>query len=95
MASMGQAVRGNCPIQSPYSTSSQTPKLRPVAAPSRLSRPLRLSTCNAAASDGATAPKVDPFAEKEKYTDNDLVSKFMIAYFSKVMSDNLGGRHLL
>lgn len=37
------------------------------------------------------SPQVDPFENKEVYKDDDLLSKFMIRYFSKVMSDQLGG----
>jgi hypothetical protein len=39
-----------------------------------------------------TPPPADPFAEKEKYSDSDPISKFMIYYFSKVMSDQLDGQ---
>lgn len=37
------------------------------------------------------SPPVDPFENREIYKDDDLLSKFMIRYFSKVMSDQLGG----
>jgi len=37
------------------------------------------------------SPPVDPFENRESYKDDDLLSKFMIRYFSKVMSDQLGG----
>ncbi|KAI8102171.1 hypothetical protein M9435_005777 [Picochlorum sp. BPE23] len=33
----------------------------------------------------------DPFATKEVYDDSDILSKFMIGYFSKVTSKQLGG----
>ena len=48
----------------------------------------RLVSVEASASnDGAT---VDPFATKEVYNDSDLLSQFMIKYFSKVTSKQLG-----
>lgn len=47
--------------------------------------------CQAASSD-ATTPPVDPFATRNQYSDSDPISKFMLYYFSKVMSDQLGGR---
>lgn len=34
----------------------------------------------------------DPFATKEQYSDADPLSKFMIRYFSRVMSKQLGGK---
>ena len=41
------------------------------------------------------ARQARPFAEREVYADSDLLSKFMIAYFSKVMSNQLGGRDMV
>jgi len=44
------------------------------------------------AAPAETVAKPDPFATKEKYSDSDPLSKFMIYYFSKVMSKQLGDK---
>lgn len=42
-------------------------------------------------STSSTTTISDPFATKETYSDSDLLSKFMIWFFSKTMSEQLGG----
>jgi hypothetical protein len=49
-----------------------------------------VSTCSSSGTDSAQVP-ADPFATKEVYNDSDPLSQFMIKYFSKVTSKQLGG----
>lgn len=67
----------------------------PTSGPSRCAgrRPFQ-SPLTAQASSAAASPdpKPDPFATREVYSDSDPVSKFMLWYFSKVMSEQLGGK---
>ena len=56
-------------------------------------RPFKSPLTSQASSAGAsTEPKPDPFATKEVYSDADPVSKVMLWYFSKVMSEQLGNK---
>jgi hypothetical protein len=43
------------------------------------------------AAAAATTPPADPFAERNAYSDADPVSRFMLWYFSRTMSAQLGG----
>jgi hypothetical protein len=47
------------------------------------------ATPRATAESPSSTTKPDPFATKEVYSDRDPISKFMIYYFSKVMSKQL------
>ena len=67
------------------------PAGRRSVAPRSSGRPSLLLAPRAAAEGTQTEAKPDPFATKEVYSDADPLSKFMIYYFSKVMSDQLNG----
>jgi len=55
----------------------------------RRNTPRLVARRSSATAEDITKP--DPFATKEVYADSDPLSKFMIAYFSRVMSKELGG----
>ena len=58
---------------------------------SRFSPPRRMFPVEASQMQSSSVP--DPFETKETYSDNDPISKFMIGYFSRVMSKQLDGHH--
>lgn len=69
------------------------PRTLPLPVPfhARQANAARLARCSAASSS-SDAPKADPFATREVYSDSDPLSKFMIRYFSGVMSKQLDNK---
>jgi hypothetical protein len=67
---------------------SWSPRLRPGLSKRTIVRA-------ASSANEVAAPKPDPFATKEVYSDKDPLSRVMLYYFSSVMSKQLGSEFLV